>query len=163
MNRDAALEKLIAAYEIYYDVQRSGAEDPFAVRATFHSHGEKYVLVRQAKIWEMDSHEYVFIYAAERAGLDELYILAETAWLEGLSQVCPSFSHRNSDVTLILLADHIEPEVFPAASRLKKSRSYFLSLQGWSNLRIAAYELSSGNLACNRQGQDLRQLFGKLF
>ena len=66
MTPTEALEKVLPAYERYYNVARS-APAPFAATAEFHSHGEKYLLIRQAKIWDMDSHEYVY-FAARDAG-----------------------------------------------------------------------------------------------
>ena len=54
MTPNEALEKLLPAYTRYYDVSYDAAP-PFSATAEFHSHGEKYILVRKAKLWDMDS------------------------------------------------------------------------------------------------------------
>ena len=159
MTPNEALERLLPSYIRYYDVFRENVEPPFAAEARFHSHNEQYVLVKSARVAEADSHEYVY-FALEgeltAARLDEL---DKTAWERGTSFVKPHSAHRNSDVTLIILAEHISPEVMAAVKKRKHYQSYRFGLQGWSNYRLVALETSSGTLACNRQGQTLKKLF----
>ena len=119
MTPTEALEKVLPAYERYYNVARS-APAPFAATAEFHSHGEKYLLIRQAKIWDMDSHEYVYFAARDAA--------ARTA-----------------------------------IRRTHRSLGYQHGLQGWSNLRIGAIELSDGRITTNRHGKDLKKLLSNIF
>ena len=85
--------------------------------------------------------------------------LDAAAWERGLSFVKPHSAHRNSDVTLIILAEHIPPEVMAEVKKRRHYQSYRFGLQGWSNYSLVALETSSGTLACNRQGQSLKKLF----
>ncbi len=162
MTPTEALEKVLPAYERYYNVARS-APAPFAATAEFHSHGEKYLLIRQAKIWDMDSHEYV--YFAARDALDEtaLRTLIEAAWDDAMPRVEPSGSHRNSDVTLVLLLPELDAAARTAIRRTHRSLGYQHGLQGWSNLRIGAIELSDGRITTNRHGKDLKKLLSNIF
>ena len=159
MTAKEALDTLLKSYVQYYDVFREDVEPPFAAEARFHSHGETYVLVKSARISEADSHEYVYFAAEEHVDLSRLDVLDAAAWERGLSFVKPHSAHRNSDVTLIILAEHIDPDVMEAVKKRKHYQSYRFGLQGWSNFRLVALETSSGQLACNRQGRDLRKLF----
>lgn len=159
MTSNEALERLLPSYKQYYDVLREGVKPPFAAEARFHSHSEQYVLVKSARISEADSHEYVYFYTAEKLTAADLQRLCDTAWERGMAFVKPHSAHRNSDVTVILLADHIDPEALAAAKKTKRSINYRFGLQGWSVLRLVALETSSGTLACNRQGQNLKKLF----
>ena len=104
--RNKSLEKLLHSYERYYSIQR-GVEPPFACEAVFESHNEQYFLVKSAKISDADSNEFVFF--AELETLDEKNFceLDEAAWNSGLARVKPGPGHRNSDVTLIIIADSI--------------------------------------------------------
>ncbi len=159
MTANEALERLLPSYIRYYDVFRENVEPPFAAEARFHSHGETYVLVKSARISEADSHEYVYFAVEQELTAARLDELDAAAWERGLSYVKPHSAHRNSDVTLIILADHIDPAVMAAVKKRKHYQSYRYGLQGWSNFRLVALETSSGTLACNRQGQDLKKLF----
>ena len=84
--------------------------------------------------------------------------LDQSAWNAGLARVKPYSGHRNSDVTLIILADKIEESVFQQIKKLKHYKSYYLSFWGWSNYRILAYEVSTGKSVSNRLGKDLKKL-----
>lgn len=158
MTPDEALERLLRSYTQYYDVVREGVEPPFAAEALFHSHDEQYFLVKSARLSEADSHEYVF-FAVEEA-LDEarLRLLDEAAWSRGMERVRPHKDHRNSDVTLIVLAERMTPGAEAALKKLKRSKSYRFGLQGWSNYRVIALEVPSGRMAHNRMGRSLRKL-----
>lgn len=158
MDRTAALEQLLHSYEVYYNVKRKGVEAPFEGEAEFHSHDEQYFLMRSARIGEADSREYVFFATVEQLDEATLLHLDETAWNRGLARVIPHAEHRNSDITLFLIADHITEEAFLKVSRLHHYKSYCFSLQGWSHYRLVALELSTGRVAHNRQGQGLVKL-----
>ncbi len=159
MTASEALEKLLRSYVRYYDVIREDVQPPFDAEARFHSHGETYVLVKSARISEADSHEYVYFAAVEDLTLDKLMEMDAAAWERGISYVKPHSAHRNSDVTLIVLADRIEPDAMAAVKKLKHYKSYSYRLQGWSNYRAVALETSSGTLVHNRLGRELKKLF----
>lgn len=158
MSAAETLEKVLKSYEVYYDVNRE-AEPPFAAEAVFRSHNEQFFLTRSAKISEAESIEFVFFAAEEHLDAQKLAELDERAWSTGLSRVRPHSSHRNSDVTLIILAEHLDEAAFKAVKRLHRYKSYRLGFQGWSNYRVIALETSSGRLAFNRQGQSQKKLF----
>ena len=101
MTPNEALEKLLPAYTRYYDVSYDAAP-PFSATAEFHSHGEKYILVRKAKLWDMDSHEYVYFAARDALNEPELQALVDAAWGDAIPRVEPSRIHRDSDVRRVL-------------------------------------------------------------
>ena len=157
-----ALEKMLPAYMRYYNVTRE-VEAPFVATAEFHSHGEQYFLIRQAKMWDMDSHEYVYFATEDTLDEARLQTLIEAAWNDAMPHVEPSGSHRNSDVTLVLLTQYLNDAARKSIRRTRRSVGYLHGLQGWSNLRIGAIELSDGRITCNRHGSDLKKLFGNIF
>ena len=104
MKREEVLEKALHSYEAYYDVKQGSVEEPFAAEAEFHSHDDAYFLVKSATIGEAESHEYVFFASVE--ALDEALLkeLDQIAWERGISRVKPHSYHRNTDVTLVVIA-----------------------------------------------------------
>lgn len=159
MNAQEVLEKVLKSYTTYYDVKREDVTPPFAAEAEFHSHDKQYFLVRSATLGESESNEYVYFHAMEELDLDTLQKLDEAAWEAGMARVTPHKDHRNSDVTLIVIADHITPEAASAAKKLKHYKSYQFTTQGWSHYRLVALETSTNSLTFNRQGQELKKLF----
>ena len=57
-----ALEQLLPSYERYYDV-RPEAHGSFAATARFYTKGEQFFLIKSAKMWEMESNEFVYFLA----------------------------------------------------------------------------------------------------
>lgn len=161
-----ALEKVLSSYERYYSINRD-APAPFSAYAEFRSHNEKYVLVRSAKIADIDSNEFVYFVTSESLDSSALVEFCNAAWNDGLAKVVPYNGHRNSDVTLIVIADAFKEnstdEIKKLVKKTKLSKSYKWSLWGWSNFRLACFELNSGRLAVNWQGRDLKNIFIKNF
>ncbi len=152
-----ALEQLLPSYQRYYDVSHE-QHGLFAATARFYSRGEGYLLVRAAKMWEMESNEFVYFLTADTLSDEQLNACVEEAWDDAMPQVQPSASHRNSDVTIVILAQTLSRETRKALKRFHRSQSYHHGMHGWSNLRLGAIELSDGTVSTNRHGADLKKL-----
>ena len=159
MELSQAMEKLLRAYGDYYNVDREHPTPPFVAEAVFHSHDERFFLVKSAKLSEAESHEYVFFAQEERLTPERLHLLEETAWTTGMGRVEPHASHQSSDVLLAILAEEISPEALAAIPKLKHYQSYRHGLHGWSHFRLFALEVPSGRMAYNRQGSRLKKIF----
>ena len=119
MNSSEALEKLLPAFEKFYTVKRQGVVCPFDAEAEFCLHTEKYVLVKAAKIADIDSNEFVYFSSQKKLDFSLLKELSMTAWNEGLKKVQPYSGHRNSDITLIVIADSLDSDVKKCAGKIK--------------------------------------------
>ncbi len=152
------LEKVLRSFERYYDLNRQSPTPPFSAEASFKSSQEQYVLVKSARISESESNEYVFFYAADELTPDCFSEIELTAWETGLSRVTPHFSHRNSDVTLIIIANHLDTEIQKKIKKTNHFKSYAFTLKGWSRFRIIAAELSTGRFFYNRFGKEFKKI-----
>lgn len=159
MTVEETLQRLLKSYKRYYNINTESAAEPFAAEAAFHTHDEQYFLVKAARLAEADSHEYVFFATAQDVGLKEAQNLEEIAWSEGLSRVVPHTNHRSSDITLIILSEHISEDAASYIKKIKRYKSYRHTLQGWSNYSVVAMETSTGDFFCNRRGKNLKKLF----
>ena len=153
------LDTLLKSYKRYYNIKTEDVEPPFAAEAAFHSHDEQYFLIRSAKLAEAEAHEYVFFAVEPSLSLEDVQRLDQCAWERGVSRAIPSSHHRSTDVVLILLAEHIAPDAMRYIEKLKRYQSYRFTFHGWSHYQAIALETSTGNLSCNRRGQDLKRLF----
>ncbi len=159
MTAQEALDRVLRSYRRYYDVATELVEAPFAAQATFHSHEERFFLVKKAVLSESESNEYVFFAAEGDLDLARAQYLDDSAWRLGMECVDPHANHKNSDVSLVVIADRISPEAKQFFRKLRRSKNYRWGLYGYSNYRVVAIELSTGDLAANRLGKDLRKLF----
>lgn len=162
MTREDLLPDFTKAYYRYYDVKEENIEPPFVAEAYFASHNEQYLLIKAAKIADIDACEYVYFASEDRLSLDRLNYLCETAWARGQERITPFYGHKNSDITLYILADSIDSDAAKAAGSVKKSVSYKHGLYGWSNFRLVTIECSEGFATYNRQGRALKKLVGNI-
>jgi len=153
-----ALEQVLDAYKKYYTINRETPASPFLAEAEFRLHDEQYFLIRSARISEVDSRELVFFSGVEKLDAQSYEQLEQAAWEEGLSRVRLSEYHRNTDVSLCILAGSVDPE---AARRIRKARrykSYRFGLGGFSQYRTVAYDLSSGTAVRSRLGEEMEKV-----
>lgn len=161
MTSEEVLNKLQKQYCVYYDV-RSGIEHksmPFALEADFHSSSEKYVLVKSAQLWRYENHEYVYIAAVSDLNQENFIKYKDTVLCEGLTRVKPHKEHMYTHITLVLVADNIEPTLFKLISKTHFHKDFKCSFHGWVDFRLVAFECSSGSVVSNRQGGNLKRLF----
>ena len=159
-----ALEELCKAYSGYYTINRESPAEPFAAEAEFRMHDEQYFLIKAAKYTEYDSNEFVYVALPEHLDPQSFAELDARAWELGTKKVEPKKNHRNSDVTLIILTDAMDPETETLVRKAKHYQSYgFLGLRGWSHYRVIVYDLSKGQLTHNRMGENLREILSKTY
>ena len=162
MTAREALPSLLKSFVRYYDIKEEGVEAPFAAEAEFHSHEEQFFLIKQAKLSEAESKEFVFFATSEHLTLDEAKMLGETAWSRGISRVVPHDGHRSSDVVLVILADQVDDDAAAYLKKLRRYESYRHSLHGWSHYRVILREMNTGNVTFNRMGRTLKKVLGNI-
>ena len=158
MTAREALPKLLRSFYAYYNVTEENVTVPFAAEAEFHSHEEQFFLVKQAKLSESESKEFVFFAVTEHLTLAQAKELDEIAWETGISRVFPHDGHRNSDVVLFILADVIDEDAKTYLKKLRRYQSYRYMLHGWSHYKVIAQEMSTGKSVFNRMGRPLKKL-----
>ena len=152
-------ERLLGQYERYYTINRENPVPPFAAEAEFSVHGEQYFLIKAAKWAEMDAKEFIFFAEVDTLTDEVLTGLDEKAWNTGLSRVQAKENHRNTDISLIIVAETIDDAVKKRIKKLRHYRSYRFGLWGWSDNHTIVYELSTGKETHNRTGDHLAQVF----
>ncbi len=153
-----ALEKLLPSYVRYYNIKREDVTPPFTAEAEFYTHDESYFLFKEAKMNESESREFVFFAALENLDVDTLKQMDETSWKTGLSRVVLSKIHYSTDVSLVILADTIDKDAFKLIKKLKHHKSYCFNFKGFSRYRLIALEISTGKIAHNHLGSELKKL-----
>lgn len=159
---DELFDKLVNMFRRYYDVDTQTPCSPFAASAEFHSHTEQYVFVKAAHISDIDSNEYVYFAKEDELTLEKLDELVNSAWNDGLSKVKPVSGHRNSDVSLFIIAQKINDDIKKKIKKIRLYKSYAFGFRGWSAFKLVAMENDSKTLSSNRLGRDLKKIFMKI-
>lgn len=145
-------EKVYASFSRYYNIERDPDLEGVDALAEFHLHDEQYFLMKQAKLSEAETHEFVyFVFTDELTG-PELARLCDLVWAAGLAKAVPRANHRSSDVSLIVVAQHVTPEASQAAKKMRRSKAYKLGFWGYSQFRLVVYDLSAGRAVGNPMG-----------
>lgn len=157
-DRQNKLETLLSAYTNYFDIQRDilAGDVPFAALAQYHSRSGKYILVKSAKIWSVEMNEYVYFAVVDHLDADTLDTLYKAARDAGLALIKPHSEHMRSYVSLAIIAESIDADAQKALCRIRFRKSFWLALHGWMEFRIAAIDLSSGQVFSNPAGKDVR-------
>ena len=152
------LKRILAAHEQWFDVRRGYeyAGRIFPGYAEFHSYGEKYVLVKSAKLWEVDTHEYLFFVLAD--ALDETQVRDLVSFMEhdGLKKVVPKPNHMSSAISLVIVADSCTQEAAKAVRKTCFRKNFALGIRGWADLRVAVADLSANRVITNAAGKQLK-------
>ena len=160
MTRQERLEKLLNAYSHHYNIDRDVAVDGGAFPATafFFLRDENYLVSKKHVLSVVENYEYVYFYLTEHLGAEDLQKQIDLSMKAGMSNIKPNSQHMSSFVTLVILADTIDPE---AKALIKKTRfrKYFrLALHGWMEYHIAAMEISTHSFLSNPAGREARKL-----
>lgn len=156
--KQLVLKRLLAAHETWFDVSRDHVFGgrTFPGYAEFHSSAEKYVLVKRAKLWEVNAHEYLFFVTADR--LTAQCLEDEVAFMttKALDKVQPNPEHMTSYLSLVVIADAVDDDARRAVKKTRFRKNFKLGLQGWADLRLAVVDLSTSSIITNAMGKELR-------
>lgn len=158
MELEEALTRVLRSYRRYYDLNTEHVEPPFTAEAEYHSHEEHYFLTKRAVIDEIENHEIVYFAVVLELNSENFAVLDRTAWERGIAKAKPSIHHQSTDVSLVILAERIEEDLFRRIKKTKHSVSYKRLLHGYSNYHLIAMELSSGRIVYNRLGYSMKRI-----
>lgn len=165
IERNQFIEDLKKSYEIYYDLHQGESDTglPLEFRADFHSVGESYFLVKNAKIWTSETNEYIYVFSAPSFDEESVERCVGYALEDGLARVTPHKNHHYSNVITVFVADEIRPDMRKIITGQRFSKSYRMSLYGFSLLKTGFIDLSKEDYGTNTEGHDLANFFKKLF
>ncbi|MDO4502336.1 MAG: hypothetical protein Q4D06_04055 [Coriobacteriia bacterium] len=157
-DRQTVLSRLLAAHQewfnVYQDYEYAG--ERFPGYAEFHSHGEKYVLVKRAKLWEVDAHEYLFFRDVECLDVDEVDRMVAYMTEKALQKVHPEPNHMQSFLSLVFVADQVTDEAVAKIRKTSFRKNFKLGFQGWADLRLAVVDLSARAVHTNGMGKEMK-------
>lgn len=157
LTKEEVLEKLLLAHQAWFDIHRNHEFEGkiFPGFAEFHTHGEQYVLVKRAKLWEVDSHEYIFFQTADHIDETDVADWVEFMCEHGIKKAKPQPNHMSSNITLVLIADSTSGDAAKAVRKARFRKNFKLGLEGWADLKLALVDLSDRSVVANGAGKDL--------
>lgn len=153
------LNKLLDVYSYLYDIRRDVeiAGSPYPAAAEYFLRDENYLISRQHVLSAVEQHEYVTFLVADQLGAKELEKHIALTKQDGLSRIHPSKEHMCSFVTLVVLANTIDPEAKKLLKRTRFRKNYRMSFHGWMEYHVAAMEVSTNSFLSNPAGSEARK------
>jgi len=153
------LDKLLDAYSHHYDISRDvmTAEGKYPATADFFMRDENYAFIKKAVISAYEQYDYTYFYVAEHLDFAQARRILDQTLKVGLERVRPHKEHKSSYVTLVILADTIDPEAKKLIQKTRFQKDYRLSLHGWMEYHIAAMECSTHSFLSNPGGKGARK------
>ena len=159
---EQVLEGLKKAYAAYFDIEEIDDGTTLKARCGYHMRDSQYVLVKKAELWAAETHEYLYLWDAGHLDLDGVEEIFRRTLDDGEPRVKPHAQHMYTYLTAVALYDSADPDALDRLKKLKKRREFKLSLHGWMEFRIAAVDLSNGEITVNRAGKALAKDLGRL-
>ena len=159
MTRQERLERLLNAYSHHYDIDRDVTVEGGSYPATafFFLRDENYLISKKHVLNAVENHEYVYFYLTEHLTAEELQKQIDLSKKAGMGHIKPSKEHMSSFVTLVILADTIDPEAKTLIKKTRFHKNFRLALHGWMEYHIAAMEISTHSFLSNPAGKEAKK------
>ena len=145
--REALLVRLLAAHSDSYDITKQYRFEgkTFPGYAEFHSCGEQYVLVKRAKLWEVHTHEFLFVDVLD--ALNEEVLSEAIAFMKqkAFRKVPAGPNHMSSAISLVIITTSATDGAVQLIRKTRFRTSYRMSFHGWADLGLALVDLSRPN------------------
>ena len=160
--RAEASQRLKSAFSAYYDVE--AIEDGTSLKAlcSYHLRDSQYVLVKKAELWAAESHEYLYLWSLEQLREGDLEEIFHRVLEDGEPRIKPHAQHMYTYLSALVLYDRTESHTLARLTKLKRRWEYKLSLHGWMEFRIAAVDVSTGEITVNRSGRSMAKELRRL-
>ena len=159
MTKQERLEKLLNAYSHQYDLERNVTIEggSFPAMAIYFLRDENYLITKKHVLSAVENHEYVYFYLTDHLDAETLMRQIEITKTDGLGRIKPHKEHMSSMVTLVILADTIDPEAKELIKKTRFHKNYRLALHGWMEYHIAAMECSTRSFLSNPAGKEAKK------
>ena len=159
MTLQERLEKLLQAYSHHYDIEHDVTVEggSFPAMAIYFLRDENYLISRKHVLSAVENHEYVYFYLTEHLDAETLRRQIEITREDGLGRIKPNKDHMSSFVSLVVLADTIDPEAKALIKKTRFQKNYRLALHGWMEYHIAAMEISTNSFLSNPAGKEAKK------
>ncbi len=165
MTLQERLEKMLKAYSYLFDIERDVQVEggSFPATAFYHFREENYIATKAHVVYATEQHEYVYFYVTEHLTAEDVQKQIELSKTAGLAEIHPHKEHMFSYVTLVILADTIDPEAKKIIKKTRFRKNFWLALHGWMEYHIAAMEISTQSFLSNPAGKEARKTLERNF
>ena len=164
MTRDELLEKLMKSYAgSYIERFETPGTDGLVAKAHFHVTEESYMISQKAKMWSVESDEYVWFFSVPHL-TDALCEQAiRQAYDEGMAKIDPNGkNHMVTRLCAIFLHDGADEAAEERVRKCRLYKSFQFSLKGWMEFHAVAVDLGKESVVNNGYGRETAKFLKNL-
>lgn len=168
MNSKFYLDKILKTYSNSFDIFKNyNYEDlTFSAYGYFNSKAEKYILVKEVNLWEVNSFEHIFFIEIDKFNEENL-IFYENLLKEKLekkfvrnNKKYPKKNHMNSYITFIFItSSEINKNLEKKIEKFNFEKTYLFSIRGFFSTKLLVVDLEKNKIFCNKSSRDIKNIF----
>lgn len=168
MNSKFYLDKILKTYSSSYDIFKNYnyGDLNFSAYGYFNSKAEKYILVKEVNLWEVNSFEHVFFIEMDELREEDL-IHYENLLKEKLEKKFvrnnkryPDKNHMNSYITFIFItSSKIDEKLKKKIEKFKFEKTYLFSIRGFFTTKLLVVDLEKNKIFYNKPSKDIKNIF----
>jgi len=165
-------EKLKQSYSTAFDITTPYHHNnrEFLGYGFFYNNSKKFVLVKEAKLWEANSFEHILFmkeYNFSKDTLDEAHQLMSDYMdpiLIRKGHKYPEADHMYSFLTIVILTNKdISPDLEKQIKNFKFKKNYLFTIRGYAQGRLVVVNPNEKVFIANRASESLKTLYCNLF
>lgn len=172
MTANEYLDRLLVRYSGMFDIYQPYriGEEEYPAYGYFFSHNEKYVLIREANLWSVDSFEHMLFDTRDQITTKDID-RADRVIREYMEPVLvckgekmPEKNHMYSYLTFIFVVNRKpDAEVIKRIKKYKFEKGYQFNIRGYSSGRMVLVDIESEKVYTNYQARKGKKLFLETF
>jgi hypothetical protein len=108
--RSVIIDRLFNVYNAWYDVSPGdlGSGLPLKAMCIHRARKEKFVLSRKAKLWAIETNDYLYLFSMEKLDMDQAEACISFSIEDALPRVKPHSEHMYSFITAVFITNEAE-------------------------------------------------------
>ena len=164
------LDNILEIYKNSFDITKDYdfKGNKFSAYGYFNSKAEKYVLVKEVNLWEVNSFEHIFFIEIESLTL-EVFQKYERLLKEKLEShfirngnKYPEKNHMSSFISLVFISSsEINEEIIKKIQKFSFEKTYLFSIRGFFSTKVIGVDLKKNKIYYNKTAKDLENIYKK--
>ena len=166
------LDNILELYKNSFDITRSYDFDGnnFSAYGYFNSKSEKYVLVKEVNLWEVNSFEHIFFIEVDNLTEDTFKTYEKLLKEELESRFIrngnkyPEKNHMTSFLSLVFISSSpINENLIKKIEKFSFEKTYLFSIRGFLTTKVIVVDLKNKKVYYNKPAKDLKEVYEKSF